>query len=215
MSGACGWPPRGYRPFVTRPVRRLDNDERRSQLLAVGLDLFSTSSFDSVSIDEIARRVGISRGLLYHYFKSKRIFYVEVVRLAAHDLLDRLGRGPAASPGDRLRSDLSAYLAFVAEHSAGFVTLLRGGIGSDPEVAEVLDQTRTAIVTEVLDGLGISAPPAPLQVALYGWVGYVESASLRWLTVPREQAPPAEELVNLFSNVLATALAAAGVPTRA
>src|SRR4051794_37513548 len=97
--------------------RRLENDERRSQLLAVGLELFSDSSFDSVSIDEIARRVGISRGLLYHYFSSKRVFYVEVVRLAARELLSRLGRGEARTPNERLRSDLTAYLTFVTEHS--------------------------------------------------------------------------------------------------
>jgi AcrR family transcriptional regulator len=199
---------------VTRPVRRLDNDERRSQLLAVGLDLFSNSSFDSVSIDEIARRVGISRGLLYHYFRSKRGFYVEVVRLAARDLLSRLGQGSTTSPGERLRNDLAAYLTFVAEHRAGFETLLRGGIGSDPEVLEVLEQTRSAIVRAVLDGLDIADPPAPLEVALYGWVGYVESASLRWLTLPRAEAPSPADLVDLFSKLLVTALDATGIAAR-
>jgi AcrR family transcriptional regulator len=196
----------GYRPNVTRAVRRLDNDERRNQLLAVGLELFSNASFDSVSIDEIARRVGISRGLLYHYFASKRVFYVEIVRLAARDLLSRLGQGSVATSADRLRTDLDAYLRFVTEHSAGFVTLLRGGIGSDPEVQQVLDETRSAIVRQVLDGLGLDTAPAPLEVALFGWVGYVESASLRWLTVPSETAPPAEDLVVLFSRLLATTL---------
>jgi AcrR family transcriptional regulator len=191
---------------VTRPVRRLDNDERRNQLLAVGLELFSNASFDSVSIDEIARRVGISRGLLYHYFSGKRDFYVEIVRLAAHDLLSRLGQGSAESSGDRLRVDLAAYLTFVAEHSAGFVTLLRGGIGSDPEVQQVLDETRSAIVRQVLDGLGLEHAPAPLEVALHGWVGFVESASLRWLEVPPDDAPSLEELVDLFSQLLVTTL---------
>jgi hypothetical protein len=106
----------------------------------------------------------------------------------------------------RLRTDLAAYLTFVAEHSAGFVTLLRGGIGSDPEVQEVVDQTRSAIVRQVLDGLGLDQAPAPLEVALFGWVGYVESASLRWLTVSTEDAPPVADLVDLFSQLLATAL---------
>jgi AcrR family transcriptional regulator len=191
---------------VTRPARRLDNDERRNQLLAVGLELFSNSSFDSVSIDEIARRVGISRGLLYHYFRSKREFYVAIVRLAAHDLLSRLGQGAVAHSGERLRTDLAAYLSFVAEHRAGFETLLRGGIGNDPEVQLVLDQTRSAIVRQVLDGLGLDEAPAPLEVALFGWVGYVESASLRWLTVAADSAPSTEDLVDLFSGVLSAAL---------
>ncbi len=200
---------------MTRPVRRLENDERRSQLLAVGLELFSTTSFDSVSIDEIAARAGMSRGLLYHYFSSKRVFYVEVVRLAARNLLDRLGGTPQSSPGDRLRTDLSAYLSFVTEHRAGFETLLRGGIGSDPEVQQVLDETRSAIVGQVLAGLGMDRPAPSLEVALYGWVGFVESASLRWLIVPDEGAPTADELVDLFSRLLVTTLDATGEPARA
>jgi AcrR family transcriptional regulator len=198
---------------VAAAGRRLINDERRRQLLAVGLELFSTTAFDSVSIDEIARRVGISRGLLYHYFSGKRDFYVEIVRLAASDLLGRLG-APVDSPGERLRTDLRAYLGFVAERSAGFVTLLRGGIGSDPEVQQVLDETRAAIVAQVLDGLGIDEPPPPLEVALFGWVGYVESASLRWLTIDADDRPPAEDLVALFSALLASALEASGASAR-
>lgn len=190
--------------------RRLINDARRTQLLEVGLELFSTTAFDSVSIDEIARRVGISRGLLYHYFASKRVFYVEIVRLAASDLLSRLGQGEVGSPTERLRADLTAYLDFVVERSAGFVTLLRGGIGSDPEVQQVLDETRTAIVGHVLDGIGIDEPAPPLSVALYGWVGYVESASLRWLTLEVEDRPAAADLVDLFRRLLATALEASG-----
>jgi AcrR family transcriptional regulator len=181
------------------------NDVRRTQLLDVGLDLFSTQAFDSVSIDEIARRVGISRGLLYHYFSSKRVFYVEIVRLAAQDLLSRLGQGDASTPGERLRTDLAAYLGFVAERSAGFVTLLRGGIGSDPEVQLVVDSTREAIVGAVLEGLENGSSPAT-EVALYGWVGFVESASLRWLTIDGDDRPPAEAMIRLFSQQLASAL---------
>lgn len=200
---------------MTRPGRRLENDERRSQLLAVGLDLFSSTSFDNVSIEEIAARVGISRGLLYHYFSSKRVFYVEVVRLAARDLLSRLGQGATASPGERLRTDLSAYLSFVTEHREGFETLLRGGIGNDREVQQVLDETRSAIVGHVLAGIGIVEPEPSLQVALHGWVGFVESASLRWLGVPEEGAPTVDALVELFSRLLATTLEATSEPARA
>ena len=69
-----------------RRTRRL-SDERREELLRAGVELFSARSYDEVSIDEIAGAVGISRGLLYHYFPSKRDFYVAGLRRAADDLL--------------------------------------------------------------------------------------------------------------------------------
>src|ERR1700712_988740 len=187
--------------------RRMVNDVRRTQLLDIGLELFSTQAFDTVSIDEIARRVGISRGLLYHYFTSKRVFYVEIVRLAGQDLLSPAAEGEAAAPGERLRADLAACLGFVAERSAGFVTLLRGGIGSDPEVQLVLDATRDAIVSAVLQGTDQTLLSPALEVALFGWVGFVESASLRWLVIDRNLRPPAESMIRLFSAQLATTLA--------
>src|SRR5689334_1058061 len=63
------------------PVRsRLAVDKRRAQLLKLGQELFSNFNYDELSIDEIARRAGISKGLLYHYFPSKRDYYVEVIR---------------------------------------------------------------------------------------------------------------------------------------
>ena len=57
------------------------DEARRKQLLELGLKLFGQMSFAEVSIDDIAARAGISRGLLYHYFKGKRGFYTETVRV--------------------------------------------------------------------------------------------------------------------------------------
>ncbi len=63
------------------PTRaRLDVEERRKQLVALGNELFSKRTYDEVSIDELARAAGISKGLLYHYFPTKRDFYIATVR---------------------------------------------------------------------------------------------------------------------------------------
>ncbi|MBP6848431.1 MAG: helix-turn-helix transcriptional regulator, partial [Kofleriaceae bacterium] len=61
-----------------RPGRRirLDNDARRAQLLELGQKAFAERTYDEVSIDDIARAAGISKGLLYHYFPTKRDLYV-------------------------------------------------------------------------------------------------------------------------------------------
>src|SRR2546429_6237276 len=91
------------------PRIRLDLDARREQLMRVGLELFSTNSYDAVSIDEIAARAGISKGLLYHYFPSKREFYVAGVRAAAAQLRDVVEPDPELSPPERLRGPLEAY----------------------------------------------------------------------------------------------------------
>src|SRR5947209_20620808 len=60
--------------------QRLDHDERRRQILLVARRLFSERNYDAVSTSEIAREAGVARGLLHHYFGTKRELYLEVVR---------------------------------------------------------------------------------------------------------------------------------------
>ena len=81
---------------------RLDVDARRRQLLALGTALFGSRPYDEVSIDEVARTAGISKGLLYHYFPTKRDFYVATVREAAAELVE---------PNQDVRADGSARSA--------------------------------------------------------------------------------------------------------
>ena len=179
----------GGRRKGTRRIR-LDNDARKAQLLELGQKAFAERTYDEVSIDDIARAAGISKGLLYHYFPTKRDLYVAGLSATAGQLLERTvaAADPALPPLERIRAGLDAYLDFVVAHARPFSALLRGGIGSDPEVAAVIERTRTTYVERLLsDSEGtplatIAASDAPLvRIAVRGWIGFVEAASLEWL----------------------------------
>ena len=165
---------------------RLQVDERRAQLLELALELFAERTYEEISIDEIASAAGVSKGLLYHYFASKRAFYVAAVRQAA-------ARLTAATDFDEtepnpLRTGVTAYLDYVERHAATYTFLLRGGVGSDPEVLEIVETTRRLFVDRLVDALG-QPQHALLRVAIRGWVGLVEATSLEWLdhrAVPRD-----------------------------
>jgi AcrR family transcriptional regulator len=62
---------------------RLQTDTRRTQLLDLGMDLFAARAYEDIAIDDLAAAAGISKGLLYHYFRGKREFYVETIRAAS------------------------------------------------------------------------------------------------------------------------------------
>src|SRR5215216_2785066 len=51
--------------------RRQQAEERREQILDAALRIFSEKGFAGASIRDIAREVGVTEGLLYHYFESK------------------------------------------------------------------------------------------------------------------------------------------------
>lgn len=50
-------------------------DHRKSSILQSGITEFSKKSYSDANTDEITKNCGISKGLLFHYFGSKREFY--------------------------------------------------------------------------------------------------------------------------------------------
>ncbi|HEY6174262.1 MAG TPA: TetR/AcrR family transcriptional regulator [Kofleriaceae bacterium] len=196
-------PPRAVRSArgAARPRRRirLDNDQRRAQLLELAKRAFSDRSYDEVSIDDLAKVAGISKGLLYHYFPTKRDLYVAGLREIADDLVEAVIQvSEDLPPVDRIRHSVDAYLEHIARHSRAFVALMRGGIGSDPEVASVVDSVRTRLFERLLAGSTVAsmlAGDARFETAVRGWIGFVEAASIDWCANPRLSAVELRELM--------------------
>jgi AcrR family transcriptional regulator len=163
---------------VKKTRTRLDVDARRAQLLALGLDAFAKRTYDDVPIEDIARAAGISKGLLFHYFPTKRSFYVATLREAARQLLDETAMEHVEEPFARLVAGLDAYLAYVDRHGPAYAALLRGGIGSDPEVAAVVEETRATIVERLVSGMQAGELTPLLRTSLRAWLGFVEAGAL-------------------------------------
>ena len=167
--------------MATARRARLSTDARREQLVALGVEIFSERPFDEVSIDDIAASAGISKGLLYHYFPSKRDFYVAVVRHSADEMQAVTETDPDLAPLERLSTGLDKYLEYVDTHARGYSTVLRAGIGSDREVAAIVEDVRSAMATRILDDIPGGEPSPGVRIAVRGWVGFAEAASLEWL----------------------------------
>ena len=198
---------------------RLDNDERRAQLLQLARKAFSDRSYDDVSIDDLAREAKISKGLLYHYFPTKRDLYVAGLREIADELVVRCTNLPADLPPiERVRAGLDAYLDHISQHSRAFVSLMRGGIGSDPEVAQVVEGVRGKLADNFLEQTPFAAmlgKDVRFAVAVRGWLGFVEAASIDWCANPRLSALELRELLTTILFAALTVVAPQLVPSRA
>jgi AcrR family transcriptional regulator len=60
-------------------AKRMKAAERRASIMAVAKVLFADKGFHAVSVDEIARRVGVSPAVLYQHFPSKEALYEAVL----------------------------------------------------------------------------------------------------------------------------------------
>jgi len=186
--------------------RRLDPDARRRQLIELGLRLLARHPSAEVPIDRIAEEAGISRGLLFHYFPTKRDFHVAVVTAAAELLVDVTDPG-AAPPQERLRRSLEAYVDYVTENRELYVALVRGAAGADEELQRVFDRTRGRFAQRALDILGRPDAGPLLRTAVRGWLALVEETTL---DAPRTGGVDRAALVDLQERVLAGVLEAAG-----
>jgi AcrR family transcriptional regulator len=81
--------------------RRLKPQQRREQLLDTGAALFAEKPYEDVFVEEIAARAGVSRATLYHYFPSKRDFYVAIFERASNRFLSRVSPDPQLSAWSR------------------------------------------------------------------------------------------------------------------
>ncbi|MEA2429465.1 MAG: hypothetical protein QOF37_3093 [Thermoleophilaceae bacterium] len=157
---------------------RLDVDERRRQILETGARVFTDRSYDEVSMSAVAREAGISKGLLYHYFPSKRDFFVATLEAAASELAALTETDPAQPPLEQLRGSLDAYLGWIDANAQSYRRLIESAGGSD-EVRAIVDRVRSDTVERMLTAFGSDAPK--LRTALHGWLWSIDGATLDWL----------------------------------
>ena len=108
-------------------------ESRREQLLEIGLAMLATRPLEELSIELLAEEAGVSRGLLYHYFANKQEFHLAVVRRAVADLIAITAPRDLDDPIDQLAASMGAYVDYVVDNYAGYVSLVRAAAGGNEE----------------------------------------------------------------------------------
>jgi AcrR family transcriptional regulator len=178
---------------------RLSREARRDQLVTLGHDLVAASSFEEVSVDDVAAAAGISRGLLFHYFPTKRDFQVAVAERAAEELLAATEPDPDAAPLEQLRRGTERFLDHVAPRRAAYLSLVRGAGSGEPALRTVNERTRDVLVRRVVDGLALDPVPPVLTLIVRGWVAACEEIVVSWLV---DDELTRDRLVDLLVEIL-------------
>lgn len=195
----------------------MSTDDRREHLLAIGSQLLGQQPHGKVSIEEIAEAAGVSKGLLYHYFPTKKDFILASLARGQKQLGELLTAVPGLPAAVQIRDGLERFLVFVEEHEAAYSAIFRSRGGGDREIQAALDQGREERLEAVVDSMigwdGAGAPlerTPQLETAMQGWFFFVEGAVLRWLDrrdLEREQLRQLLELALLGSLQAAAAIA--------
>jgi AcrR family transcriptional regulator len=184
---------------------RLHTDERRRQLLEAGTRVFTEHSYDAASMADVARAAGISKGLLYHYFPSKRDLFVATLEAAAAELREITQPDPALPIPDQLVAVLDAYLRWIEEHADSYVKLLESATASD-DVRSYMAQMRASTVERMLGAIVRGGDPAAVRTALHGFLWFIDGACLDWLA---HRDLTRDQLRDLLAAAFASAVGAA------
>ncbi len=77
--------------MAQRRFRRRKED-RPAELTAAAMNEFAEHGYDATSVEAVARRAGVSKGLMYLYFRTKEELFKAVVRSFVAPRVDRLTR---------------------------------------------------------------------------------------------------------------------------
>lgn len=128
---------------MTRPpqdppqTRRAKAEERRQQILEAALDLFAHQGYSATTTKQIAERVGVTEGLIFHYFPSK----ADLLRTVTRQRSTIMGEVQAllADADDKPASEVLQSIVLgwvdVIHRQANLVTMLLVESQSNQELA--------------------------------------------------------------------------------
>jgi AcrR family transcriptional regulator len=158
---------------VTSTRQRLKAPQRRQRILQAAEHAFAAHGYHSTSMDEIAAAAGISKPVLYDHFESKLDLYTRLTEGIRDELTGRGATAMAADApaGERIRSAIDAFFAFVEERPAAARVLLFTPVGESElvDAAREVQAGATAALTALLvaePGLFAGAPDRERRVEL-------------------------------------------------
>ena len=189
--------------------RRLPAAERRQLIAAAATELFAERGYRGTSVEEIARRSGVTPPVVYDHFESKQALYRSLLEAHYADLRGvwRRNFGGDDPANKRVARSFDAWFAYVERHPFAGRMLFRDTTG-DPEIAamhaEVAAASRTAVMPLAVEEAGIFDPAqaggGPAVEMLWEVLRGVLLGLARWWADRPEV--PRDEVVAMAMNTL-------------
>ena len=159
---------------------KLSND-RALRIIAVAREEFARRGFAGARVEQIVRRAGVNKQLLFYYYHSKLGLFHAVLEQSSSELEGALAELalPSGGPLERLRRTLQARFEFLSHHPQIVVLLgqgSRGGTAFGPAIKR--------LVVLLAEGQGLGQvrddldPHLTAAQALMLMVGYLNMESV-------------------------------------
>jgi AcrR family transcriptional regulator len=187
--------------------RRLPPAERREQLIDAAVSVAARDGHERLAFEAVAKHAGVTRNLVYHYFPGGRQELVEAAAHRAGDLL--LGEwvtDPEIPLPERLASNLNRMMDHAAEPTDAWMLYRQSRGLVEPRLIEIASRYRDRVISNIaLNQLGDPKPPRLVQIALDGFLAYVETV----LETALAEGVDRERVVAMVAPALAATVDAA------
>lgn len=120
------------------------SEEKQRKIINAAYKLFSTYGYKKASTNEITEEAGISKGLLFHYFKSKKGLYEYIYELSMNLLKEKLYAKIDTKEPDllkRISIVTAAKIDLVRQYPELFDFLMSAYFEQDPEIKHFVEET--------------------------------------------------------------------------
>lgn len=196
----------------------------RERILGAAAEVFAEHGFDGAGVDEIARRAGVNKAMLYYHVGGKAALYAEVVSGFISRVEEELARrvAAAATPADKLRALQGIFFGLALQHPAYPQIMLReiaaGGTHLTMPVLRrmvgVLGITRTIVLEGQASGAFRSIDPLIAHLMIIGGTVFIANAlrigerfAAAGATLP-SPFPPPDQIASRILDILLFGIAA-------
>lgn len=185
-------------------TREEQKQKRRQQILNASLDLFIRKGYAATKISDIAQSVGMSVGLLFHYFKSKESLYEQLIEYGIWGPMQVMAptdKEPLAFFEDAARQIL--YYIKTDAFTAKMFVLMSQAFLNDTAPQSVKDKlqgfdiyTPTAALIKQGQGSGTIREGDPMALAIAYWCAITGIAS-QMAVQPELPCPESDWVVDI------------------
>jgi AcrR family transcriptional regulator len=188
----------------------IEHEKRKREILEKALDVFVVEGYEDTTFQKIAERCGITRTILYLYFKNKREIFTFSIKLFTEKLESEIlvvGADPSLSQSDKLSAILAIVVDACAAHRRLLTVILDylGHIrtaGSDPDDRV---RRRTIRMRHILSGILIEGqrkgdfPAFSVKAASDLFYAIIEAAIFRVAVLGRQDLSGLVEAASLLT----------------
>lgn len=188
ISGKSGRNAPGPGRYDRNQTREERRTEQRRRLIQAAAEVFASRGYASASVDQIIRRVRMSRRTFYEHFRDLKHALYEVYEGGAKQLYEHVESAIRAQrhPVAKVREGIVAFLTAMQVYAPLARVLYHEIRAAGPETAVRHDAMRSRFVSMWMEGLRRAyeaghARRLPDEITVYAMAAAIEAVALRYV----------------------------------